>query len=436
MFVIAGCSNIDESQELLTSPNLMLQSQLRPMDEVISMALEAKNQLTHQSFSRTQLSVVDVKTIYSASNSRTHNEPLYYIVEFGEEDGCVAVSASKEHNPILAVTEHGSLDKSSSTNPGVDLFNELAVNYLSTPIEINPPIKPEHRLFLETVNEKSSVLRIDPKVSVTWGQGAPFNKHSQDYLRARPIRPAPVGCVPLAIGMVLTHIRQPNSIICNYQNAIYSININWNEFISFNPLRIPFGVTETDDEVDLSQTSHKISLMLRQIAKYSQCEYFPSLDEDEYQHTYGVVSTSVTGLIDALDSLNVTHTPLQNFVGECVNDLAEDKVLILVAEEQLNGGAHAFVLDGVKAYSELTGWRLWDTDVTPWVLIDQDLRQSGYVYYHINWGWHGYDNGWYNHCLFKKIRGNSYIHNDYDGLESGRDFDYSVNIKSITISKQ
>ena len=114
-------------------------SNIRSYEDAFKIAQSGINMLENTKGTRSSLSIkreIDmgegVRPIYSSPLTRSPNEdPLMYVVNFKDNMGYAIVSADKEAEGLIAVTERGHYAESDSIdNPGLALYMEKAKEYL------------------------------------------------------------------------------------------------------------------------------------------------------------------------------------------------------------------------------------------------------------------------------------------------------------------
>ncbi|MDE6717458.1 MAG: C10 family peptidase, partial [Muribaculaceae bacterium] len=145
-------------------------------------------------------SVSDVMPILTGNTRSTDNEgesPMYYIVNYENEEGFVIVGGNDRAYPLLAVSDEASL-----TEEDIDNIFPLK-SFISNSSTLTSVID---TLYQEP--EKAFNISIAPKLHPyvrKWGQGAPFNSYTPLINGQNAL----VGCVPLAVGMLMSYYEWP-----------------------------------------------------------------------------------------------------------------------------------------------------------------------------------------------------------------------------------
>lgn len=147
-------------------------------------------------------------------------DTLLYIFNYEGEEGYAVVSANKNTDGLLAVTESGSYDPSIGTdNPGLAMFMDMAKDYVVSAKEndISPTALP--LLRYKTVE---TVLRndvINPRISLRWGQHGYYGQFCPNSTS---------GCANTAMAMTMAYYGHPTSITIDYDGTDpFTRTLNW-----------------------------------------------------------------------------------------------------------------------------------------------------------------------------------------------------------------
>ena len=217
---------------------------------------------------------------------------------------------------------------------------------------------------------KSSV---QPLLKTTWGQNAPYNQYCpQKKNSSGELQNCPVGCVALALGQIMKYHNYPE------------IGQGYKSYQ-------PFGLSE-EISADFENTQYKWNLMKDSYVRLGSTALYTDEEADAVATLLFHAGVSV-GTIYAISGSsafaygNIPRDMVENFRYSedkirylSRSDYTKEEWMNLIFKELSNGrpifyagnspeaGGHAFVLDGYNT--------------------------SGKV--HINWGWRGTDNGYYD----------------------------------------
>lgn len=217
---------------------------------------------------------------------------------------------------------------------------------------------------------KSSV---QPLLKTTWGQNAPYNQYCPTRANSSGEQEnCPVGCVALALGQIMKYYNYPET---------------GKGYKSYQP----FGLSEAIS-ADFENTQYKWKLMKNSYTRLGSYKSYSDEEADAVATLLFHAGVSV-GTIYALSGSsafaysNIPRDMVENFRYEeegiryvSRSDYDKEEWMELIFNELSNGrpifyagnsptyGGHAFVLDGYDATGKV----------------------------HINWGWRGSDDGYYD----------------------------------------
>ena len=164
--------------------------------------------------------------------------PLF-IINMPNEGGFFLVSGDTRMPDLLAVTEHGNLDKSNAdVPPGLAVFLSRLPIYYENKLKagkgiipgdhIDPdddgPYNPPHDSF-SRFGEWLTDKELKPLVQTHWHQGTPFNDQALEIRGEH----AAAGCVNIAFAQLIAFHRKPNSF--------RGLDLNWD--LLTNPMAYP-----------------------------------------------------------------------------------------------------------------------------------------------------------------------------------------------------
>ena len=214
---------------------------------------------------------------------------------------------------------------------------------------------------------------VQPLLKTTWGQNAPYNQYCPTRANSSGEQEnCPVGCVALALGQIMKYYNYPET---------------GKGYKSYQP----FGLSEAIS-ADFENTQYKWELMKDSYVRLGSYKTYTEEEADAVATLLSHAGVSV-GTIYALSGssafayANIPRNMVENFryAEEPIryvsrSDYSKEEWMELIFDELSNGrpifysgnspesGGHAFVLDGYDATGKV----------------------------HINWGWRGSDNGYYD----------------------------------------
>ena len=326
-----------------------------------------------------------------ASTRSADSSPLYYVVNYGDDEGFAVLGADTRVDAVYALAEEGHLSMEDTVeNVGLGIFFSM--------LPTNPN---SFGQGLDTLPAPGMVVIPKPKdISYkegpwlsrnvrNWSQGNPYNtdcptKTDNKGNNANCL----VGCAPLAVGMVMTYYDVPN------------IKFNGN-LVSFEQIRnaSPYVINSISEAM--------IPTFLRDLGRNSRLHAVYGLKETHadtegnYKRTfeaYGFQTPSSFkdfNLTDIQPLMCLTHKPV-----------------LIRGKQKESGAGHAWVIDGI----------MLDCVIDPIT----NLGHGDGLFLHMVWG--GTANGWF------KIGGSidpSYKYNGSGDFWTGFEFDSDKNKSDV-----
>lgn len=379
--LVFGCKEnaSDDIQNVVKSPK---ESYVRNLQEAIEMAENALELFPFNDYSTrgSELKSLDLETgikFVTSANTSTRMEnnvdTLIYIFNLHKNKGFVAISAYKGTEPVIAITEEGSYDPSKpSENKAFDLMMEAAKTYVEQSICSNLETFPNTRAIsypaIYTI-----IDQVGNYLNIRWGQNDVEGTDCPNGI---------AGCANTAAAQLMSFHEVPQTININYPLNGDSLIINTYE-LNWEEMKKHFS-KHTDDpalyfECPASAAAHTmITRLCRQLGELSNSTY----DESS-------TSTDRSSIYNTFNTLGY-ETDVYNYnENQLVEILDEGRPIWMDGRTALNEG-HAWLIDGYRYYliSERLG-------------LDNSIIERYAYYNHVNWGWHGRDNGYFASGIFK-----------------------------------
>lgn len=294
-------------------------------------------------------------------NLATHDiDTLLYVFNVNDEKTAI-VSGDLSSPAVLAVME-GKPQKdmlSQKTGTGFDLVAKNMLNYSAsdTTEEYLGELEVYRYLPFRIVSFQT-IQKVGPMLKVTWDQNWPYNK-DMPYL-SNGTR-AYAGCVPIAVGQLLTYYKYPQSI----------------------------GGRTLDWEKIIADPSHDdVSFLVKNLAEDMASEYKLEGTSTPFEDTTA----------DVLNSYGYTCRMKKSFTSEDLLGALLKRSLVLVWGANVNDprerkSSHVWVVDGFLKRKR-----------TMYQLITAGFKGSKVTtsytnYFHCNWGWNVF-NGYFLADLF------------------------------------
>ena len=363
-----------------------------------------------------KISLDNTKYVIKEAESRSGGQDtLMYIFNFEDNQGFSVISANKATEGLLAQTEQGTYDENTETeNPAFGMYMDMAEMYVASGGN-RPPITPtlpfkEYRMTRDTVE----TIQVNPLIVTQWGQtGCEATYTPNGY---------PSGCGNTAMAQIMSHFYHPTQIAINYPGAtISSLTLNWTAIRSHK-------VEHTKQSCSASNDAHNaIGHLLRQLGHLNNASY-----EEEG------TSTAMSNVKSTFYSMGYIVSDIVAYSGTSLSPSISNNNLYFMGGSRLlddneNYTAHAWVIDGCLRYKIIVKeWTRTSEPDAEWELMNEYPPQYS-EYYHINWGWDGNCNGFFNAGTFATNNAAEYDNpNSPYNNTMNRDYKYGLYYFSVT----
>ena len=337
-----------------------------------------------------------VKCITASQAVPSCGDTLMYVVNYTDNQGFAVVSASRNTEELLAVTENGHYNPDGTTidNPGFRMFMEMAEDYVSNAIRRRPPGDKDttrrdtfglgFKVFMwDTTYTK---VQIPPKITVAWGQENPEGRFCPNHI---------AGCVNTAAAQAMTYFRHPKSLQLTYAGRdSSSVTLDWDRICTHKKSANWSALVNNDD---CSDYAHRmIAYLCRQLGQLSNSDYSNS----------NQTGATFDGLRTSLMKLGYTVSNISDYATECcLQPLKENKLILMggfMVDGEGNKVGHMWVVDGCDYIKMNVHTYLIDPS-NPLVpredrgITTTSIKKMNYI----NWGWCGDANGYFDDGVFK-----------------------------------
>lgn len=410
-----SCNNEDSPIESPT--NIERPSNKRSFNEALLIAQNATNMLgdkqsrsSHRTINRD-----DAFAICSGSAQSRNSDTLLYIFNYDDNAGYAIVSASLNTEGLLAVAESGRLDsKEHSEVPGVNMFIDLAKSYVANSDTGKVTIGDKIGGGISTPTMQKEVTDtpyshiIEPRIKLNWGQ---------DGVEGLLFPNRIAGCATIAALNAFTYLEQPTSIqLTKLDKSIMSVNWQSIKGLSLKSTNgEPYHTTETASTISklCREFALRCGIKGPELTSNKSTEINPM---DMYNILKEILPTaSISNIYSYYDAEH--SLPGIEIVFGYYKDSSDATV------------GHGWVVDGSQFY-KIRHRRYIKPDTSPhWTLTDEFNRTEEYM--HVNWGWHGANNGFYSKGVFDTSRAKSI---DYRFAGNNVRY-YNIDIKFFNVSK-
>lgn len=415
--MMASCSN----QELIDSdfqqPAPQQTSSIRSYEEALQIA-QASIQMVDglaptRAASPRKIALSDTKVCKLDTQTRTSsdiNDTLMYVFNFEDNQGFAIISACKNAEALIAVTEKGHYDPAvRSDNENFNFYMDMAKKHIASMPRFDPgfiPDDPEYEI-VDTTFYLYGQLPVTPYVTVNWGQRNPEGELCPNGI---------CGCVNTAIAQIMSYYEYPTSIEITYVNNPFTQNLNWTGMKAH--VKHPQQLYCLDYDYHIA-----ISRLCRQLGKYNNSSY-------ELSST-GTDPIVVPACMSHYGYNTTGWLSYTSEIAHVYDNLALGKLYLIGGEMSSNIG-HCWVLDGFQNinYQHVLARKLVGGFV--WEILE--IYDSGVLdLYHFNWGWDGDCNGYFSTNVFDTTGGTFY---DSGSQNHNVNFQYNVVLQCVYPSSE
>ena len=283
--------------------------------------------------------------------------PIFYIFSRGGNAGYVIAAADDRLMPILGHTDVGTFESIEKLPEGVQA---LLKAYKAVATELLALSETD-----EIVIKKRNA--IEPMVELWWGQDYPLNAKCPIVYGDR----APVGCVGLGMAMVMAYHKYPDSGqgSITYTNPYDKKELSYDfDNVSFDyDNMLEYYVGDEEDEQIEAVADLCVAAGMSVKSEYRESGTGADLSATVFNTYFKYPS-------EGLALLSRSYFTPEEWEDLVYDELANGRPVLYRGGGKVGSGGHAFVIDG---YEEETGL------------------------FHINWGWYGDAEGYYNLSILR-----------------------------------
>lgn len=316
-------------------------------------------------------------------------DPAYYVIENGTNKGYTIVSADDRLPEIVGYAKQGNYTE--------DTLPEAYVEFITAYQKFVEEVKAGNPHALRTAAEakalRESASYTQPTVApllgnIQWNQGDPYNRMCPEY---DGVNKAVTGCVATAMAQVMGYWKYPSQLqadIPGYTTGKYKINVpginkdtdgtyDWDNILpqyrsgSFNDVQ-----------------ANAVAKLMHHCGVAVKMDYGPSsganVNPEHLSKYFGYDKDFMAEVYREAFSIKEWNTLIDNEL--------KAKRPVLYSGQSSSGG-HQFVCDG----------------------------SDGKGLYHINWGWGGYQDGYFDITILNPAKGGIGSGNAPDGYNQGSD---------------
>lgn len=376
--------------------------------------------------------VITINKNLCQTKSQVVDEPLLYAVNFDEEGYAILAADTRIEQDVIAVTESGEIAitdfepydtyvASEDDDIFEEQYNEMSSAGYVGAISDNQMVAnvcreyAAYQVLLPDDNSGGSSggtsaggsasttyswkneKMVKYKLSTLWNQRAPFNNLCPDVGLFNKER-APAGCVPIAIGQIVSYHEFPN-LTCN------------NVWIDYEEIK---AIKDTNNmsSIGSAEAQRMAQYFIYNISGVGMCNVIYG---KIFGNSFGfALPTNARDCLELLGYKNVKLKWSYN-ESEVINALDNDCPVFISAIAGLVRG-HAWVIDGYIKRNYVSSSGL--------------VSKSQYLV-HCNWGWNGKNNGYFASGVFETK--NAVISDNWNTNNMDENYWYAFN--TITYDK-
>lgn len=406
-----SCSETDQD-DTFDSSQSACPSSLRSVEEAIAIANDAAG-MTQSLATRSLTKTADTQNVEIITGRQTRstssNDTLLYVVNYTGGQGFAVISARRDKEGLLAVTEKGSFSSDSlqsGRNEGLRDFMQMAQIYATSNSRsisnISDTIYKRKLLVhqIDTLHYDSN----SPKVAVQWGQTEYEGAYCPNKI---------AGCSNVAMGQIMSYFCFPTSLTIDYDSTnVTTLTLDWDALKTHKTSHSYASCTA-------SQRTHEaLGKLMRQLGKLNKS-------------IYGATGTSTyaSDVRNSFMRLGYGVSSLLNYDGGDFDDEFSEGKLIYMRGTSDEGG-HAWVVDGnMKLSIHEADWVIEEGSIIRTLYKDYGIREVSYI--HINWGWYGYSNGYFYPDVLSTQEAYSYDNN----RQTASNYDFNASVMYFEVSK-
>jgi hypothetical protein len=337
---------------------LLISSFLLLKAEVVHEETAAKVAKKHFSIFSNSIGYNSLELVFTET---VEGNPVYYIFNALDNNGFIIISAEDNVFPILGYSFEGSYTdqpgfEATNFNYWMDNYTDQIVYSRENSLKADEFISASWNELLEPTQIKKDFDSVDPLLTTLWDQGTYYNQLCPSD-NSGPGGHVWAGCVATAMGQVMKYHDHPaqGTGSHSYNAAGYG-----NQSANFGATT--YNWSSMPNQINSNNTA--IATLLYHLGVSVDMQYSPSgsgaFSSDARDALVEYFSYSENAQLLPKNSF-----PIETFVNKIKNELDLNRPVYYSGSG--SGGGHAFVCDGYQ----------------------------GDDYFHFNWGWSGYGNGYF-----------------------------------------
>ena len=341
---------------------------------------------------------LDKDHCYVKISETNPDDTLFYALNMKDNEGFSIIAASRNYFPIIAIVDNGHYI------PDVESGNESFDDYMSSVSEmLSGPRGVIPYYYYDYFERKDSCNAL---LTVSWGQTDVYGEYCPNGV---------AGCVATAVAQIMSYHEKPEFFIATVDmGEDYAIGdtvfLNW-------PL-IKQHITNHNNTQICDSTHNQISALLREIGDLVNMQYYTNPNRS---------ASSINNVPDALDYFGYEYHDISDAVAGLIEYSIKRGSPVYMRGTSDGGSGHAWVADGYKVFDYWRTPYYYDSTTGTYLEGQSELYNSVRLM-HINWGWNGICNGFFQ---FNNYNTSDAV--EYDGGVNFASYNFAYNVQTIRL---
>lgn len=298
--------------------------------------------------------------------------PLYYVFNRPQGGGFVIVSGDDRMRPVIAESDSGAFD-AETTNPGLRWW----LDAVAQSVEKITGSEEESPRYVR----RAQVSTVEPLIKTQWGQNAPFNNKCPELNGTHCV----TGCVATAMAQMCYFYGYPSSA---KGEVSYSYTINFSDGTSkkmelsgdLSTFSFDYTKMKTNyDENETGEAADEVAELMYACGLASEMLYTTSTSGSNVKYK---VLTENFGFDASCAWASRTDYSTENWENILLEELTSGRP-VFYSGSDAEGNGHQFLCDGYDGEGK----------------------------FHINWGWSGYEDGYFDLAAIEYSEGQDMVYN-------------------------
>ena len=317
-----------------------------------------------------------VKSAKATNRPNDNTQQPYYIFNYDSDSGFVIISGDDEMPDVIGYSDAGNIDENNLPVAMKSFLEQYAYTleyYQQYPNERNEML----RTHSQPMRTNAAAPTVKPLMSSLWGQGAPFNDFTPEYSDGAKCA---IGCTATSMAQILYYYKYPEQLLEDIPSYLSpSLNITMpliEKGVKYDWGNMKYSYSEYYNETQ----AKSVATLMWHCANAIRTNFYQESGADAqyavtaYKNQFGM-DKELVGLTFG------EYYTAEEWVELLNNELINGRPIQYGARNNPNSySGHSFVIDGVNSDG----------------------------YYHVNWGWDGTANGYFDINVMKPFSNNAY----------------------------